>query len=38
VDAATRLTDARVRAAVGGLSLGVALVYVVGTIKRILRD
>jgi hypothetical protein len=32
------LTDVRVRAAVGGLSLGVAAAYLVATIKRILRD
>ncbi len=32
------LTDVRVRAAVGGLSLGVAAAFLVGTIKRILRD
>ncbi len=31
-------SDVRVRAAVGGLSLGVAAAYLVATIKRILRD
>lgn len=34
----SRLTDDQVRAVVGGLFFGLAVVYVAGTIRRILQD